>query len=96
MLELHLSFNWRHFARDWLVINGRLLVEDVEDAFCAGDGVLDVRPEHRNLLDGLVEALDISEEGHDHAQGDNRTEEGLSSEEVPSTHTGNNSQSDVG
>ena len=43
-------------------------VQQAEDALGAGDRALHVGPQGRDLLDGLVEALHVAQEGDDQAQ----------------------------
>ena len=95
-IEFHPSLNWRHVLRPRLVENCRFLVQDMEDPLRAGDGVLDIRPQHRDLLDGLVEALDISKEGHDQSQRDHCAHQGLPAKEIPATYASDDRQRYVG
>ena len=59
VIELHLARDVRHLLRVGFVLRSRHLVQQAEDALGAGDRALQVRPQHRDLLDRLVEALDV-------------------------------------
>ena len=96
ILEFNQSLDLRHFLRGRFIVHGRFFIENGEDAFRAGDGVLNIRPQHRDLLDGLVEALDICQEGHDQTKGDRCAKESLSSEQIPATHTCDDRQRNIG
>ena len=81
MIELHLAGDGGIVAGVRLVHDVGLRVQQAEDALGAGDGALDVGPQHRDLLDRLVEALDVAEEGDDQAQRDGRAEQGLAAQQ---------------
>ena len=75
VVELDLAFDLGHRFGVGLVLHGGFFVEHGEDALGACDGVLDVGPQDGDLLDGLVEALDVGEEGDDQAERDGCAEE---------------------
>ena len=56
-------------------------VQQAEDALGAGDGALQVGPQRRDLLDRLVEALDVAQEGDDQAERDRGAEQGLAAQQ---------------
>ena len=64
--------------------------KNIEDAFRTCDGVLDVGPQHGDLLDGLVEALDVGQEGHHQTERNDRAPHGLSLEQEPAAHADHN------
>lgn len=69
-------------------------IQQAEDALAAGDGALDVRPQQRDLLNGLVEALHVLHEGEDRAQRDDRAEERLIAEDGDPADHHHNRQAD--
>ncbi len=76
VLEVHLALDGGHLDGIRLVHDLRLDVQQAEDALAAGDGVLDVGPQDGDLLDGLVEALHVAQEGDHQAQRDGGAEQG--------------------
>ena len=77
------------------VLHAGDLVQHAEDALGAGDGVLDVGPQDGDLLDRLVEALHVGQEGHHQAEGDGGAEQRLTAEQVQAAHAGHDGQRDV-
>ena len=94
-VELDPALDLGHGFGVGFIDNGGLFIQDGEDAFGACDGVLDIGPQHGDLLDGLVEALDVGQEGDDQAQGDSGAEQGLSLEQVPAADAGDDGQRDI-
>ncbi len=93
--KFHPSFDRRHLACIRLVGHGNFLIQDAENPFRACNRVLDVGPQHGDLLDGLVEALDVGQEGDDEAEGDGRAEESLVPKQGPAAHTDHDGQRNV-
>lgn len=57
MLEDNSPFDFGHHHGIRSILHIRFRIQQFEDAFRAGDGRLQVRPQLRNLQNGLVEAL---------------------------------------
>ena len=74
-VELNLAFDLGHRFGFGLVNHGGFFIENGKDAFRACDGILDICPQHGDLLDGLVEALHVGEEGDDQTQCDSCAKE---------------------
>ena len=92
MIELHAPLDDWERLRAGLVFHLRHLVEEIEDALTAGNGALDVGPQHRHLLNGLIETLDVVQESHDQAQGDGGSHQVVASHQgqaADACHDGN-------
>ena len=95
VVELHLALDGGMSLAPGLVLDGGLLVQQAEDAFRAGDRALDVGPQHGDLLDGLVEALHVGQEGDHQAQRDGRAKERAVAEQSQAAHAGDDRQGQV-
>jgi hypothetical protein len=75
IIEHHAAHDRRHHARVGLIVDVGLHIKQAEDALAAGNRALHIRPQHGDLLDGLVEALHILQEREHHAERDRRAAE---------------------
>ena len=96
VIEVHFADDLRGRSRaPGLSLHARDLIQQAEDAFGAGEGVLDIGPQDGDLLDGLVEALDIGEEGYDQTEGNGGAEQRLALEHIPAADAGDDGKRNV-
>ena len=77
MVERDRALNLGHFLRAGFILNIRHFVEQTKDALAAGDGALNGSPQHRDLLNRSIDALDVGQEGDHRPDRDGRSEQRL-------------------
>ena len=75
--------------------DSRRLIHQDEDTFHAGDGVLDIGPQHRDLLHRLVETLHVGDERDHQTDGDGRAKQGLVAQQHEAADAGHQGQRSI-
>src|SRR5687768_16883090 len=95
LIKFNQTIDLWHLFRSRLIVHSRLFVENSEDALCARNGILYIRPQNRDLLNRLVEALDITKESYNQAKSNGCSKQSLASKQIPSANASNDRQRDI-